>query len=142
MTAEATELVIADVGAEQPKVETKVKELKIRPTAKTEDTIKIDDAANIEVGGIDEETLEDLYTRRHRTIKIPEEMRDCYLEVKFKNVKRSSHALDKLMEAIRAPVEEEDVKTMKSLYQKWVKNYNELLETEDQTRTGGTHSSS
>jgi len=45
MTAEATELVTADLRAEEPKVETEAKEYTILHTAKTIDTIKIDDTA-------------------------------------------------------------------------------------------------
>ena len=84
--------------------------------------------------GIDEEALETFYARRHRTVKIPEEKRDYYLEVKLKNLKSSSHALDKLMKAIRGPLEEEDVKMVKTLHQKWVKNYDDFLEPDDQHR--------
>ena len=75
--------------------------------------------------------MEDFYAIRHRTVKIPEEKPDYYLEVKFKS---SSHALDKLIEAIRAPVEEEDVKMVNTLHQNWAKNYDELLETDGQYR--------
>jgi len=41
------------------------------------------------------------YWKIGRIVKIPEEKRDYALEVKFKNFKSSSHALDKLMEAIQ-----------------------------------------
>jgi hypothetical protein len=91
-------------------------ELKIQHAAKTEedldkteDTIKTDDTAktNKDTAKIEavEEILEDFYTRRHKNVKIPEEKRDYYLEVKFKNLKSSSHALDNLMEAVQASME-------------------------------------
>ena len=76
--------------------------------------------------------MEDFYALRHSTIKIPEEKRDYYLEVKFKNLKSSSHVLDKLMEAIRGPIAEEDVKMVKT--QKWMKHYEEFLVTDGQYR--------